>query len=361
MKVLTVYSPLGGATDENGNEIKTSESSDIVLGGIEKFIQLLSVNIPNIIVVNTSGMKNSTSAVEDAIVQHNPDVIILHDPFKARPAMKFDIPTIVIMHSGLYRDIKIMEYGKRIQEILDAGMHVYFVSKNQHEFHLSHCERVNGWRFGDIHGYISPGYADTSWKPSEDLVYDVVTVGRASADKDPFYVHRKLHGTNLHSLVMTNDGKFKSASSNKYVTDNHKWSYPQETLRLLPHDKVIDNIAKSGVYVSTCPHESWGISALESLCNGCPLILLKVPSLPNHSSSEIAFSSDHYREIARNCRKDDFLNLCKETMKMPYHIRLEMSELTKEKHSQANWKTNLDRMINRSYDSKKNSGLLKFV
>ena len=41
----------------------------------------------------------------------------------------------------------------------------------------------------------------------------------------------------------------------------------------LNHVDVMKNLSKSMTYFSTCYHETWGITALEALSHGVPIIL----------------------------------------------------------------------------------------
>ena len=53
----------------------------------------------------------------------------------------------------------------------------------------------------------------------------------------------------------------------------HKYKDYDDVEWDIPYDKVIDNLSKFGTYFSTCNKETWGITALEALSCGVPIIL----------------------------------------------------------------------------------------
>tara|TARA_B110000858_G_scaffold53286_1_gene61898 strand:+ start:64 stop:744 length:681 start_codon:yes stop_codon:yes gene_type:complete len=213
------------------------------------------------------------------------------------------------------------------------------------------AERIKNVDFGEVKGFINPSYLDSSTTVSEDLQYDCATVGRCDNEKAPFLVHLKLQRSDLNSLVMTNDGVYKSDAVNDYVASNQHWDAPSHTLRGLPHDDVMKNIAKSKVFCSTWPKESWGITAMESLGCGVPTILMTDDSNA-HASEAIAADSSHYIKINRKCSDSDFEEAVRSLMDLSYDKRLEISNMTKEKHSLENWKLGIDKMVQMRYNDK---------
>ena len=223
------------------------------------------------------------------------------------------------------------------------------------------AERIKNVDFGEIKGFINPSYLDSNTTVSKELLYDCTTVGRCDNEKAPFLVHLKLQKSNLNSLVMTNDGVYKSDTVNDYVASNQHWSEPRHTLRGLPHTDVMHNISKSKVFCSTWPKESWGITAMESLGCGVPTILMTDDS-GDHASESIAADSSHYIKLNRKCSATDFEEAVNSLMNLSYDKRLVISNMTKEKHSLERWKLGIDKMLLMRYNdkTKPNADLTEF-
>ena len=164
----------------------------------------------------------------------------------------------------------------------------------------------------DVAGFINSDYCE-NMPFSEEYEYDCSTVGRSASDKNPFIIHKKLEKTNKTSLVMTNDITYKSTDHNKYVADNQHWDKPQYTKRSVPHNEVLKNISKSKVFVSTWPYESWGITAMEALGSGVPLILL-TDSTGIHCSEAIAADTSHFIKLDIKTTTDKQFNQAVETL-----------------------------------------------
>jgi glycosyltransferase involved in cell wall biosynthesis len=144
---------------------------------------------------------------------------------------------------------------------------------------------------------------------------------------------------------MTNDAVYKNDGMNQYVADNQHWDYPQCTKRSVPHVEVLKNISKSRVFVSTWPKESWGITAMESLGCGVPLILL-TDSSDEHSSESIAADKSHYIKLNRRKTSTKEFNEAVESLSA-YSLekRKEIYDKTNKKHSKKEWVKQFTTMI----------------
>jgi hypothetical protein len=160
--------------------------------------------------------------------------------------------------------------------------------------------------------------------------------------------------------VLTNDIAYKSNA--EYLDKNRHWQEPQTTLFDLDHNVVLETIAKCKVFCSTCPEESYGITAQEALGHGLPAILITDKS-NKHASESIAVHKTHYRKLPKSCSKADFVATVKELSKLPHTTRLDISEKTKEKHSLQNWKQQLKNIFDKRLADKnvKNSLVDFFV
>jgi hypothetical protein len=368
MKILLPYST-------HFEVVKSTHGLDegkIVAGGIEKFCKDLENNIDGIIPVHITKTDKddrfTRSIIYHKIMQHDPDIILFNNPWWGKMMMSLqkqcDVTLICVMHEPLVRDIRMVALGNILKSLNESGCHIYFVSPHQHKYHKNMAMRINKVDFGSIKGYINPSFIphDMPYEASLDsLIYNLSTVGRCDHEKAPFLIHRKLKNSALNSLVMTNDGIYKSAVANKYVENNKHWQEPRYTKRGLPHDEVINNVAKSEVFCSSWPKESWGITVMEALGCGVPSILLTDKS-GAHASERVAADPSHIFKIKRSCSPDEFETGIVEFFNLMKTRRLEIADMTREKHTLANWKYYIDKMIDMRYsdNSKKAARLLQF-
>lgn len=333
MKVLTPYKVQNGV----------SIHSNIVSGGIEKFIKTAYNLIPEIIPIEITEehrRKNKVKSVLlNAINREKPDMIFSNydEDTYTNFFLKMGIPVSLIVHVPLIRHIRYIKMLKDLKEFTDNGGHLYFVSRNQYEYLSQMSFRLYGHKIEKVKDFINPAYTEDSFVVSKEIEYDAITVGRAEALKNPFWIHKKLKDYNKTSLVITNSGSFlRNEKHDKYYFDNLNWQYPQETKRDLKHDDVIKHIAKSVCYISTCPDESWGISALEALSCGVPLIIVTNKN-HKHSSTEIAVDSKHYKLVRSNIKSEELIKIIEEFSNLTYEDRLKISQQTKEKHTKTNF------------------------
>jgi hypothetical protein len=256
------------------------------------------------------------------------------------------------MHEPLTRDIRMVQLGHILREMIDAGVHLYFVSKRQFQFHKEMAKRIQNVDILDeeIKGFVSSSFCENMIF-SNKSEYDCSTIGRSDISKNPFRLHRFMKNSDMSSLIMTNDVVYKSDNQNKYVESNRHWKDPQFTLRNLPYKKVLDNLSKSKSFCSTCPEESWGITAMESLGCGVPVILLTDDS-GNHASEDIAADISHYRKLNVKSESSDFIKLVRELGQFSLLKRKEIFDLTNAKHNVYNWKKQFEDMFNKRLDDK---------
>tara|TARA_R110001592_G_scaffold149141_1_gene374503 strand:- start:1544 stop:2629 length:1086 start_codon:yes stop_codon:yes gene_type:complete len=349
MKILLPYST-------HFEVVKDQDSSGTVItGGIEKFCKDLEDNIDGIIPLcitkDDKDNRNTKRKIRDAIAMHNPDMILFNNPWWGNMMRTFGVPLISIMHEPLVRDIRMVELGTILRDLNDYGAHIWFVSSRQLDFHRDMSKRIKNVDFGEIKGFINPSYLPYDMPISSETTYDVSTVGRCDNEKAPFLIHDKLKNTDLNSLVMTNDGVYKSDTVNDYVASNQHWSEPQYTMRGLPHSDVMKMISKSKVFCSTWPKESWGITTMEALGCGVPVILFTDDS-DAHASEAIAAHRTHYIKVNRKCSRAEFETTVREFANVMKDRRDEIAEMTRRKHSLANWKLGIDKMLQMRYNDK---------
>ena len=333
--------------------VKVRESGEFlcpfVYGGIEKFAKTLYDCIPGIIPIEITKKdresRRTKSIIHRAVMEHNPDFAITNDIDNTCTVylQNLGVPMISIIHEPKVRDIRYLDLGKRINKILDNNGHVYFVSQAQYEFHSDMCERINGFPIKEITGYINPAYCDDSSPVELEKLYDSVTIGRTDTSKNPFLLHQKMAGSDLTSLVLTSDSDAHSKEQQNYADKHSEWQEPQFTIRNLVHSDVMAQMKKSRVFVSTFPRESWGITALEALASGLPIILLSDGS--KHSSQDIAADPSHVVVLPKSISKSDLWEAVRELSSISDVRRCEIAMKTRAKHSKTRYLTALDEMI----------------
>jgi hypothetical protein len=338
MKILLPYVSLRGHTLD----------SSVVLGGIERFQQLLYQNIPGIIPVpipkDERLSKDASTIIRDWVEEHQPDVILTNaaNTSLSNGLLKYGIKLIHIHHEPLERTMMLQGTCEGLLKMMDAGVELYFVSQNQLDFYDENCLRLHNRSLKNIQGFVNPAFADENAAPNEEVLYNLSTIGRNIASKDPFWIHKKLEGSDLSSLVLTSKPqKYKSDEHNDYVEKNANWQPPQHTQYGLAHSENMKYVAQSGSFASTWALESWGITALESLSHGVPTILL-TDSSNKHASEAIAASPSHVTKLKKSSTKQDVINAVNTFNSLTYADRVAISEATKAKHSKAAWINNIN-------------------
>jgi len=332
---------------EKGNISITSKT---VVGGTERFAQLMMLNNPSIILTEIptiiSKSKKTKNFIEQNIIQHKPDLIVSHLDEKSLTInlLKYDIPHIWILNTPIIRTIIQYELMHYINDYISQGGNLYFVSELQYDYFNEMHKRIMKTNLKQIRGYISPCYSLEEWSSSNDKCeYDLVTVGRNAVEKNPFLLHQKAKDTKFTSLVITNTLPF--LKNNSYANKNTHWKFPQDIIYDLPHDQVIHNLRKGKVFVSTMPEESWGITALEALCNGLPCILF-YDKEKRHASEIIADSKNDYRLLSKKCCKKEFEDVVSEMIYYADKNREDISLRHRKKHSKEKWIKNMNDIFN---------------
>lgn len=345
--------------------------SDVVLGGIERFQQLVYQNISGVIPVpipkDERLSKDASKIIRDYVEKHQPDVIFTNaaNTSLSSGLLRYGIKMVHIHHEPLERTMMLIGTCENLVKMMDAGVDVYFVSQHQYEFFDENCNRLLSRSLGKIKGFINSAFADDNAAPDPEIVYNLSTIGRNIASKDPFWVHKKMSGSNLSSLVLTSKPqKYKSDDHNDYVEKNSNWQAPQHTRYGLTHTENMKYVAKSGSFASTWPLESWGITALESLSHGVPTILL-TDSTNKHASEAIAADSSHVLKLRKSSSKEEVIKAVNDFNQLSYADRVAISTATKTKHSKELWVQSINNLfddvsIGRGYNPFGNPDLFSF-
>jgi len=347
--MMKILMPLAAFETKESSE--SGINSKVVTGGIEKFSQNLYTSVPGIIPVEITkeDRKNrrTRKIVEAAVTKHLPDIIFINNPWHYNMVRRFNLPVICVFHEPLIRDVRFIEVGNIFRNMKEDGCHLYFVSEGQFEYHKALAKRIQDYDISieDVSGFVDSSFCEDMPYSFDDKEWDCSTVGRCEPDKHPFYVHKKLTKTDKKSLVMSNEVVYNSDKLNKYATNNKGWECPQCTKWSLPHDEVLKHISKSKVFVSTWSKESWGITAMEALGCGVPVILLTDKN-GVHCSESLAVDESHFIKLDRKSTTvDEFDKAVEKLSNYSPEKRQEIYDETNKKHSKERWVGQFMKMI----------------
>jgi glycosyltransferase involved in cell wall biosynthesis len=239
-----------------------------------------------------------------------------------------------------------------MKSFLEKGGTLSMVSPWQYAGMDKLSKRINEIPLDLNGGYINAAFCNGDEPVYEDLEYDITTIARMNRIKNPYMNHKLSHPNGYHSLILTTTSNLVTSENIHYYKINSHWQYPQETIENLPHADVMEKLAHSKVYFSTCPAETWGITALEALARGLPVILA-TDSTDTHASECIPAKSEHLVKVRTNIRPVPFKESVDKLLKLSYNERMEISELTKQKHSKENWIRSLQNLFEQTIERKK--------
>jgi len=321
-------------------------SHPIVSGGTEQFCKSITDNFPDAEVFpipfeqiqwTSQKSKNGISRIIiHAAVGMKADIIICNFAqavYNNQTIIESPIPIMFVEHC-IY---PIPNVIYRWNQAISKGHSMFFVSKWQEKKYREMAERT-GQEVLPIAGYVNPSYCKVKPKLVEQE-YDCGTIGRCDNGKAPFKLKTMTKGKDIKSLVITS--KTQVNSDIKYYERNKDW---EDTVWDLPYKEVMKNISKCKTYFSTWDKETWGITAMEALSCGIPVILNSDKD-GDHASEIIPAHESHYIKIP----KDDKDALVKAIKDLKDVDRKEIQEMTWEKHSLKSWKkefaNNIDKTI----------------
>jgi len=334
------------------NNIEITDS--VVIGGIERFAQLIYQNFDDVIPVHFTDEDRKKRRVTDkilaAIDSYSPDVVIVNydnAPLTTRLQARTNTPILWISHTAAGGISKI-GHMQQMHEFQSNGGVVAFVSQHQHLGMDKLSQRVEGKPL-PIVDFIDSAFSDGTEKVLERS-YDAVTVGRTDKTKNPFWMPKKLDGTGLHNIVLTSHvTELLYGEHAKYYEDNLHWEKPNEVIRGLSYNDTMTYMAQAGCYISTCPVETWGITALEALAHGLPTVFV-TNSTDTHASESIPVINKHITKVRTSVKGNDLADIVRSLNKYSFDQRVEISEMTKEKHSLKAWKKNIENIVDKTIE-----------
>ena len=340
MKIILPYKKLGGVSIHDSK----------IMGGMEKFGKMLFENIEGIIPVEFTEEDQRKRLVTEKIIravkQNNADMVLnnydnrtLTDNLQKH----LSIPVAWICHN-LGTSISKIALVQIMPDFVANGGSIFMVTRYQHKTWSSLSRRINGADIDiTISGYINSSCCTGSEVLSKSKDHDIIVVSRYDRGKDPFSVNWKIDKLKkktgiqpMNSTIVTS--KYRIEKNKEYMEKNAHWETEPEYKILwnLDHSDVLDNIAKSKVLVSTLPEESFGITTLEALSHGVPVILFCKPDL-THASCEIPANEEHIVRLRKSCSPEEFLEAYNRLSNYSNEKSQEIYDQTQAKHSKEAW------------------------
>ena len=334
---------------------------DIVSGGTEMFCKLVYENFDTEVLhliykdtLEKQGLDNHKQRqryqldIIEKAEQCNADVIVNNfawASFCGPKVAKSHIPIMNIEHC-FYPFTSILN---RWNNLVDNGHSIFFVSEFQQKSYSKMAKRADQRIVP--YNLVRPAFCKV--KPQlMDIEYECGTIGRCDKEKNPFKLKHMTKHTDLKTLVITSHSSHEKNS--KYYEKNKNWS---DAIWNEPHDIVIKNISKCRTFFSTWNKETWGITALEALSCGLPIIL-NCDNNGDHASEIIPASLNHFKKIPNN-DKEALVDAIKS-----FDVdRKEIQEMTWEKHNLESWKIHISNCIDKTIENfkKSNSTLEEFL
>ena len=346
MKILLPY------RDSCDREI----TSSVVSGGGEQFCKLINKNFINVEVLQVpSKAEQSWSVKEKYDLQKkivktaedvNADIIISNFPssiYNGKYITQSKIPVMIVMHNRF----KMGSIFSRLNNAVSKGHSVFLVSQHQQKYYEEFSNREHAkWPDDDtnvmfeVTDYVRPSYC-IGEKPKirDKFNYECGTIGRCDNQKKPFLLKEL---TSNDNLVMTSQAQeeghngYYNRMKKLYKGDkNVSWN---DT-----HENLMKKLSNCKTYFSTWNEETWGITSLEALSHGVPVILNSDKD-GEHASKIITNNPEHYRLIKTNDADE-----LKEAIKSFDGVdRQQIQNEIWEKHSLEKWKTHIEKCIDKT-------------
>lgn len=323
MKILMPYISRFGEASSIYNKTHTA-------GGIELFCRLVYKNVPNVIPLEITPAdqkgRRVTQMIVEAIVQYEPDILFSNYNYSTTTLniWKYvNIPIFWLNHITAGA-ITTLHHIEMIKQICERQPILGFVSDFQFN---GYDKRLDG-RVQFDRRMINSCYAVSTPEIPSTFKHDIVTIGRMNRVKDPFFLLKKTDDSDLRCKVFSSRNVIKQDQA--YFDSNTK--YYHNVVYDLPHDDIIEQLRHSKAYMSTCGLESWGITALEALQCGVPLLIRAGKA--GHASMEISPSEDYYRLISTKTTVGELKEHLQDFDRLD---RSKIQAETLHKHSRTNW------------------------
>ena len=316
----------------------------ITTGGIEKFCHQINDTFDDVEILEINDIKDfkkNTKLIKDTALKCGADIIIcnwIQASFAGMKIMDSQVPILVVCHENS----SMLSTLNKFYKLQENGHSVALVSEYQKIQYDKMAKRTNA-KLVDFDFYINSSYV-TGEKPKlVESIYDCCTIGRCDPrDKKPFLMKTMLKDTKIKNLLMTNIPNYKlDPICYPYYRKNKHW---EDTLWDLNYDEVMNNLSKSKTFFQTWWNEAFGITSLESLSRGVPVIANSKNNF--HASNSIASKSSHYKNITFGSKEEliDAINSFKNI------DRKEIQDMTWEKHAHIKWKKHFENCVDKTIE-----------
>lgn len=310
--------------DIAGNDI----TSPVISGGTELFSRLVYKNF-DVEVVNvpwtTTNDQNKQLIAHIREVAHDKKCdVIMSNNIKSvcfRSLRDIGIPMFHITHTNY----GLLKANYLLNQVYSYGHSIFGVSQSNIGYMQKMSKRI-GEECVPFSGTISPAYCMYDL-PVLEANNDVVTIGRSNSYKLPFIISKKIK-EKYNPVVITSLG-VDHDSIDYYERNKHLPHFID-----LPHETVIEYLRNAAASVVTCTKETFGITALESLSLGVPVVI-RTDKSGIHASSEIAADRSHFKTV----HDEPMVKCIDELVKVD---RNAIKQATQEKHSLHNWKRKIE-------------------
>ncbi len=322
-------------------------SHKVVSGGTEQFIKSIRDNFDNVVYQLPIEQVNWPQKEKEEIAQniinlaesYKVDVIcsnFAQAVYNSQTLIKSQIPIMFVEHCVYPIPNVIYRWNQGI----DVGHSIWFVSRWQQKRYEEMSNRTNQ-RVLPISGFLNPSYCKVKRKVVENPEYDCGTIGRCDSGKKPFLLKSMTKNTDIKSLVITS--KTQRKEDLPYYEKNKHW---ENVLWDKPYKEVMEHISNCKTYFSTWNGETWGITAMEALSCGVPVIMNEDKN-GDHASEIIPANKSHFKKIPTN-DKDALIKAIKSFEKVD---RKEIKEMTWNKHSKKQWKINFENAVDKTVEN----------
>jgi glycosyltransferase involved in cell wall biosynthesis len=315
-----------------------------VSGGTELFSRLVKKNFDTVVFdipwqTTPAENRKYITQMKNLVEEHKID-LILSNNIKAvcfYALRNIGVPILHITHTnyGLFTA------NETLAKMISLGHSVFSVSQYNKMYFDNRAERLNQPKV-NFAGVLNPAYCQHDIPVNTNPEKTLITVGRSNSYKHPFVIHKMVKDTEYTAEVITSVGVDENSilyyEKNKHLPHKLK----------LPHNEVIDRLSNSTASVITCINETFGITALESLSVGTPVII-RADVTGNHASSEIAAHESHRILIRKS-------NETKSAIDSLIQIdRNEIKQMTQEKHNKNKWVTDYQNAFDKTIQTYKKS------
>jgi len=350
-----------------------------MVGGIENFMRrVYSEYKDNVILLDLNSLlleygndsssrkfiKKTNELIKLKALENNVDVIMtnrLKGMYCGANMLSSEIPFIHIEHTTA----PMMSTISWLHRFKKNGHSIFLVSPFQKNYYDGFASRI-GNDLVDFDGIIEPAFLDgTKPKLNQNPEFDCATIGRCCPrTKRPFKLKSMLQDTDFKTLVITNplshNTESKVPANQKYFERNKHWD---NCLFDIPHNEVIENLSNVKTYFMSWEDETFGITGLEALSRGVPLILNsrmtedRQPTkrqnykFPLHASNIIPVRDRHCVNIMLNSKEE----LISAINKLKDIDRKEVQDMTWEKYTPARWKSLMDNALDKTIENFKSN------